>query len=59
MDPTGTNKASKLLMYLADMVVNGPNHPGAIGAPPSKFIPAPPSVPVDLQGTPLTGASCT
>jgi len=26
----------KILAYLADMVVNGPDHPGAVGAPPSK-----------------------
>lgn len=36
----GSLRSSKLLTYLADMVVNGPDHPGAIGAPPSKFVPA-------------------
>ncbi|KAI8467848.1 MAG: pyruvate carboxylase [Monoraphidium minutum] len=48
-------RASKLLLYLADMVVNGPNHPGAVGAPPAKFTPPAPEVPADLKGAPLTG----
>ncbi|WIA32059.1 hypothetical protein OEZ86_002911 [Tetradesmus obliquus] len=48
-------RANKLLLYLADMVVNGPDHPGAIGAPPSKYAPPPPSLPADLAGQPLHG----
>ena len=36
-------------------VVNGADHPGAIGPAPSKFVPAPVPVPPELQGKPLTG----
>lgn len=32
------------------MVVNGPDHPGAIGAPPSKFVPSPLAIPDQLVG---------
>ena len=48
-------RSSKLLTYLADQVVNGPNHPGAIGAPPTKITPGAPEIPLILQGKPLTG----
>jgi pyruvate carboxylase len=44
----------KLMHYLSDMVVNGPNHPGAIGPPSSRIIPAVPEFP-ELDGAPLTG----
>jgi hypothetical protein len=36
-------------------VVNGPDHPGAVGAPPSKYAPPPPLVPADLAGQQLHG----
>ena len=36
-------------------LATGANHPGAVGAPPSKFTPPPPAVPADLVGKPLTG----
>ena len=50
----------KLLAYLAEMIVNGPNHPGAEGAPPAKVLPPPPSLPASAALTigaaaPLTG----
>lgn len=35
-------QSSKLLTYLAEMVVNGPHHPGATGPPPVRVTPAPP-----------------
>lgn len=38
-------ESSKLLTYLAEMVVNGPKHPGAVGPPPTKFSPSPPAIP--------------
>eukprot|EP01025_Chloroclados_australasicus_P027830 TRINITY_DN2754_c0_g1_i6.p1 TRINITY_DN2754_c0_g1~~TRINITY_DN2754_c0_g1_i6.p1 ORF type:complete len:1182 (+),score=199.76 TRINITY_DN2754_c0_g1_i6:462-4007(+) len=41
----GQIQGSRLLTYLADMVVNGPNHPGAIGPPPSNIVPPAPMVP--------------
>ena len=37
--------SSKLLSYLAEMIVNGPNHPGATGDAPAKLIPTPPALP--------------
>lgn len=52
---SGYVSAAKILTYLADMVVNGPNHPGAIGPPPSKVVVPPLAVPADLVNTPLTG----
>ncbi|KAG2437519.1 hypothetical protein HYH02_011162 [Chlamydomonas schloesseri] len=51
----GSLRSSKLLTYLADMVVNGPDHPGAIGPPPSKFVPPPLVTPDDLAGARLGG----
>ncbi|MEW5308009.1 MAG: hypothetical protein WDW36_010371, partial [Sanguina aurantia] len=54
----GSLRSSKLLTYLADMVVNGPSHPGAIGPPPSKVTPPPPAVPLLIgmdPAAPLTG----
>jgi pyruvate carboxylase len=44
----------KLMNYLGDVVVNGPKHPGAIGAPSSRNDPVTPSFP-HLEGKPLTG----
>ena len=44
----------KLMNYLSEMVVNGPNHPGAIGAPSSRNIPVIPEFP-QLDGANLTG----
>lgn len=41
----GPAQSSKLLHYLAEMIVNGPKHPGATGAPPSKVVPAAPALP--------------
>ncbi|PRW20525.1 pyruvate carboxylase isoform A [Chlorella sorokiniana] len=35
----------RLLEYLAEQKVNGPKHPGAIGAPPAKVAPAPVPLP--------------
>eukprot|EP00879_Flechtneria_rotunda_P008891 GHRR01009311.1.p1 GENE.GHRR01009311.1~~GHRR01009311.1.p1 ORF type:complete len:945 (+),score=298.10 GHRR01009311.1:108-2942(+) len=48
-------RANKLLLYLADMVVNGPDHPGAVGSPPSKHTPGTPHIPAELSGVPLRG----
>lgn len=36
-------------------VVNGPDHPGAVGPPPAKHTPPPPRVPAELAGKPLRG----
>jgi hypothetical protein len=36
-------------------VVNGPDHPGAVGAPPAKYTPPAPAVPEDLAGQQLHG----
>jgi hypothetical protein len=33
----------------------GPNHPGAVGAPPAKLTPPAPEVPPELAGRPLKG----
>jgi pyruvate carboxylase len=44
----------KLMNYLSEMVVNGPNHPGAIGNPSSKHIPVVPEFP-HLKGNELKG----
>jgi len=41
----GSAQSSKLLHYLAEMIVNGPKHPGAVGAPPSRITPASPAMP--------------
>jgi pyruvate carboxylase len=38
-------QSSKLLTYLADMVVNGPRHAGATGPPPADTAPPPPPAP--------------
>eukprot|EP00891_Asterochloris_glomerata_P005106 jgi/Astpho2/5106/fgenesh1_pm.00073_%23_5_t len=43
-------QSSKVLQFLADQVVNGPSHPGAVGAPPSRITPALPVIPgMDVQ----------
>ena len=44
----------KLVNYLAEMAVNGPNHPGAIGAPSSRNDAVIPAFP-HLEEQPLTG----
>jgi pyruvate carboxylase len=36
-------------------VVNGPNHPGAVGPAPAKRTPPAPAVPAELRGQPLAG----
>jgi pyruvate carboxylase len=36
-------------------VVNGPDHPGAVGAPPSKYAPPAPKLPAELAGQALHG----
>ena len=41
--------SSKLLSYLAEMIVNGPNHPGAVGPPPAKLVPQPPPLPPNAE----------
>jgi len=51
----GSLRSSKLLMFLAEQVVNGPNHPGAVGLPPAKAAPPPPAVPPSLLDKPLVG----
>lgn len=37
------------------MVVNGPDHPGAVGPEPSKFVPTPLAAPEHLETTKLAG----
>eukprot|EP00210_Caulerpa_lentillifera_P003086 g2948.t1 len=49
------NQTTGILNYLADMVVNGPDHPGAIGPPPSKIVPEKLAVPEELKSEELTG----
>ncbi|GAX77798.1 hypothetical protein CEUSTIGMA_g5241.t1 [Chlamydomonas eustigma] len=44
----GSLRSSKMLLYLAEQVVNGPNHPGAVGSSPPKIRPVIPSVPPHL-----------
>jgi pyruvate carboxylase len=46
---SGASESHKVLTYLAEMIVNGPNHPGAIGAPPSKITPVDPIIPRDCD----------
>ena len=48
-------RAGKLLLYLADQVVNGPKHPGAVGAPPARYVPPPPAVPPELADAAKAG----
>ncbi|KAA6420341.1 MAG: pyruvate carboxylase [Trebouxia sp. A1-2] len=38
------SQSSGVLTYLAELVVNGPSHPGAVGNPPSLITPPPPHV---------------
>lgn len=45
----GSTQSSKLLLYLAEMIVNGPSHPGAVGLPPSKTSPPAPALPNDTD----------
>lgn len=44
-----------LLSALHLQVVNGPDHPGAVGPPPAKRAPPAPAVPAELAGQPLKG----
>ncbi|EFN52428.1 hypothetical protein CHLNCDRAFT_138936 [Chlorella variabilis] len=44
-DTSGSSEISHLLEYLAEQVVNGAQHPGAVGPPPAKVAPAPPPLP--------------
>lgn len=39
----------------APQVVNGPDHPGAVGPPPAKKAPLRPEVPASMSGQPLQG----
>jgi len=39
-----SDPVSKLLMFLAEAVVNGHDHPGAVGPPPSRAVPMPPNI---------------
>uniref|UniRef100_A0A7R9V6Z0 Pyruvate carboxylase n=1 Tax=Chlamydomonas euryale TaxID=1486919 RepID=A0A7R9V6Z0_9CHLO len=48
-------RSSKMLLYLAENVVNGANHPGATGPPPTKMAIPPPAIPEALFDAPLTG----
>jgi pyruvate carboxylase len=42
---SGSAQSSKVLSYLAEMIVNGHQHPGAVGGPPSRIQPPPPPLP--------------
>jgi len=46
---SGLPHSSKVLTYLAEMIVNGPKHPGAVGPPPPKLDPVAPSIPSDAD----------
>ena len=48
-------QATKLLNYLADVRVNGPDHPGAVGPAPSRIIPLAPVLPGGLDAPPPAG----
>eukprot|EP00241_Pyramimonas_parkeae_P000178 CAMPEP_0114243830 /NCGR_PEP_ID=MMETSP0058-20121206/11004_1 /TAXON_ID=36894 /ORGANISM="Pyramimonas parkeae, CCMP726" /LENGTH=1264 /DNA_ID=CAMNT_0001356707 /DNA_START=106 /DNA_END=3901 /DNA_ORIENTATION=- len=43
--PEARDRATRLLTFLAEMVVNGPNHPGAVGEPPLRVVPRVPATP--------------
>jgi len=43
--PKSRDRATKLMSYLAETIVNGANHPGAVGEPPSDIIPEVPASP--------------
>ena len=43
--PQSRDRATRLMTYLAEQIVNGPKHPGAVGDPPAKIIPHVPEVP--------------
>ena len=49
-----SSMGQKLMHYLGEMVVNGPNHPGAVGAPSSRNDPVVPTYP-HLEDKPLAG----
>eukprot|EP00884_Botryococcus_braunii_P003586 jgi/Botrbrau1/13228/Bobra.0199s0001.1 len=46
-------QSSKLLFYLADMIVNGQKHPGAVGPPPPRIKVCPPRVPEGATKAPV------
>mmetsp|Transcript_10605 Transcript_10605/g.26883 ORF Transcript_10605/g.26883 Transcript_10605/m.26883 type:complete len:873 (+) Transcript_10605:787-3405(+) len=51
-----TDIPSKVMRYLAHTVVNGTNHPGAIGSfPKLSHEPTAPSVPAEVEGSPRSG----
>lgn len=49
--------SSKLLTYLADVVVNGAAHPGAVGPPPARRAPEAPRPPLLNGGAAMAAAS--
>ncbi|CAG9460796.1 unnamed protein product [Pedinophyceae sp. YPF-701] len=56
-DAAGSLQSSKLLGYLAEQVVNGAKHPGAVGPPPSAIDVDAPAIPkeLDIPTSELTG----
>jgi len=50
-----SESSSKLLLYLANMVVNGPQHPGSNGTPPTTIVPTPLVLPPYLEHEQPTG----
>eukprot|EP00889_Picochlorum_renovo_P005688 jgi/Picre1/32718/NNA_008063.t1 len=53
---SGASESHKVLSYLAEMIVNGPKHPGAVGPPPPKITPLDPVIPQDCDpAIPPTG----
>ena len=51
----GTFGGCSALSKDGPQVVNGPSHPGAVGAPPAKLTPPPPAVPGGSHAAPLSG----
>eukprot|EP00240_Pyramimonas_obovata_P000007 CAMPEP_0118929078 /NCGR_PEP_ID=MMETSP1169-20130426/6179_1 /TAXON_ID=36882 /ORGANISM="Pyramimonas obovata, Strain CCMP722" /LENGTH=1274 /DNA_ID=CAMNT_0006871201 /DNA_START=88 /DNA_END=3912 /DNA_ORIENTATION=- len=47
--PQSRDRATRLMTYLAEQIVNGPKHPGAVGDPPAKVVPVVPPVPAGRQ----------
>lgn len=50
--PAQRDRATRMLCYLAEMVVNGPKHPGAVGLPPINVKPIVPPTPTTQQEFP-------
>ncbi|KAK3242624.1 hypothetical protein CYMTET_47688 [Cymbomonas tetramitiformis] len=50
--PMGKDRPTRLLTYLAEMVVNGPDHPGAVGQPPENVVPVVPAKPAEVDMRP-------